>query len=276
MKEHTLQEIRDRAADDIIELVRDHADVKLKRSGSYMMGKCPFHDEKTPSFSVTPSKGMYKCFGCGVSGDAIKFLEEINGWDFTETIEHLADRYGLSLDPKAKQQRAAYHERLESLLPGITEAKADIRRHEKVVLCFNSSQFKKAGSHFKAPVLYLDEPRISRQQMQILMKYAGYLSFILICKGLTEKQLFKASYTILTTPLKHNRAEMIGSNSLKITDSVDTNPIHWTDFIIKHFNRTESVKKACIKLLARIPNSITAKVYQQRFAESWISSQNRD
>ena len=85
------EEVRDAA--DIVEVVGDY--VKLKRSGSGFTGLCPYHDEKTPSFNVTPRLGIYKCFGCGESGDVFKFVMDQDGIGFTEAVRQLADRYGV-------------------------------------------------------------------------------------------------------------------------------------------------------------------------------------
>lgn len=93
------EEIRERA--DLVEVVQDY--VKLKRSGRSWKGLCPFHDEKTPSFHVTPSMGIYKCFGCGASGDVFNFMMEMEGVGFVEAMRTLADRFNVSL-PKAEEQ----------------------------------------------------------------------------------------------------------------------------------------------------------------------------
>lgn len=85
------EEVRDAA--DIVEVVGDY--VKLKRSGSGFTGLCPYHDEKTPSFNVTPRLGIFKCFGCGESGDVFKFVMDQDGIGFTEAVRQLADRYGV-------------------------------------------------------------------------------------------------------------------------------------------------------------------------------------
>lgn len=85
------EEVRDAA--DIVEVVGDY--VKLKRSGSGFTGLCPYHDEKTPSFNVTPRLGIFKCFGCGESGDVFKFIMDQDGIGFTEAVRQLADRYGV-------------------------------------------------------------------------------------------------------------------------------------------------------------------------------------
>ncbi len=72
--------------------------VNLKRRGSNMIGLCPFHNEKTPSFSVSPSKNIYKCFGCGKGGDAISFMMESQQLSYVESIRFLAEKYNIELE----------------------------------------------------------------------------------------------------------------------------------------------------------------------------------
>ncbi|MCC5907898.1 MAG: DNA primase [Balneolaceae bacterium] len=84
-----------RAAADIVEVVGDY--VKLKKSGSGFTGLCPFHNEKTPSFHVTPRLNIYKCFGCGESGDVFNFVMEMEGISFPESLKTLAERYGIDI-----------------------------------------------------------------------------------------------------------------------------------------------------------------------------------
>ena len=86
---------RVREATDIVGLIGEH--VALKRSGARFTGLCPFHGEKTPSFSVNPQLGFYYCFGCQESGDAITFVRKIDGLDFAEAVERLAVRAGITL-----------------------------------------------------------------------------------------------------------------------------------------------------------------------------------
>ena len=103
-----------RYSDDIIEEVRMKNDivdvisqyVKLTRRGSSYFGLCPFHNEKTPSFSVTPSKQMYYCFGCGAGGNVYNFIMEYENYSFGEALSHLADRAGVEL-PKIEYSREA-------------------------------------------------------------------------------------------------------------------------------------------------------------------------
>lgn len=101
-----------RYSDDIIEEVRQKNDivdvvsqyVKLTRKGSSYFGLCPFHNEKTPSFSVTPGKQMYYCFGCGAGGNVFNFIMEYENYSFGEALKHLADRAGVEL-PKIEYSR---------------------------------------------------------------------------------------------------------------------------------------------------------------------------
>ena len=81
---------------DIEEVVSDF--VSLKRKGQNLWACCPFHDEKTPSFSVAPHKGIYKCFGCGKAGDTISFIQEHDGLSYMEAIRWLANKYGIEVE----------------------------------------------------------------------------------------------------------------------------------------------------------------------------------
>jgi DNA primase len=90
---------------DIAEVVGRH--VQLKKGGANLMGLCPFHGEKSPSFSVSPSKQFYYCFGCGASGDAIRFLTEHTGASFRDAVTDLAQQVGLSVpdDTRSDDER---------------------------------------------------------------------------------------------------------------------------------------------------------------------------
>ena len=109
---------RVKQAADIVEVISAHTD--LRRQGARWVGLCPFHEERTPSFSVDAQEKLYHCFGCGVGGDVIKFVEEKEGLGFAEAVELLADRYGVELereqeDPRAEARRQQ-RRRLEELL----------------------------------------------------------------------------------------------------------------------------------------------------------------
>jgi len=102
-----------RAAADVVDVANDY--VQLKRSGSRFMGLCPFHNEDTPSFSVDPEKNLYYCFGCQNGGDVFKFVQEIEGVGFLESVRVLADRYDIPLPDESAEGREEANER-ESIL----------------------------------------------------------------------------------------------------------------------------------------------------------------
>ena len=112
----SIERLRDTV--DMAELVGSKTD--LRRVGSRLTGLCPFHDERTPSFSVNVQDKLFYCFGCHAKGDAIGFVEQTEGLDFRESVEFLADRYGVELeleneDPQAEARRRR-RERLLALL----------------------------------------------------------------------------------------------------------------------------------------------------------------
>ncbi len=94
IKEEDIAEVREKARID--EVISAYVTLKTAGGGNYK-GLCPFHDEKSPSFNVTPSRSVFYCFGCGVGGDVIKFVMEIDGLGFSETVERLAEKYGVQL-----------------------------------------------------------------------------------------------------------------------------------------------------------------------------------
>ena len=91
--EELIEEIR--MKNDIVGVISGY--VRLQRKGSSYFGLCPFHNEKSPSFSVSPGKQMYYCFGCGAGGNAITFLMEYENATFQEAVKMLADRAGVAL-----------------------------------------------------------------------------------------------------------------------------------------------------------------------------------
>ena len=105
--ESFLQEVSDR--NDIADVVSGYVRLN-KKSGSNLFGLCPFHSEKTPSFSVAPDKQIYHCFGCGKGGGVFNFIMEIENLTFPESVEFLAKRVGLQVpeenrdDPESRRR----------------------------------------------------------------------------------------------------------------------------------------------------------------------------
>src|SRR5579885_2637968 len=120
IKDESVERVK--AAAEILPLVEDV--VRLRKSGSTYKGLCPFHQERTPSFTVSPARGTFKCFGCGEGGDAIDFVEKLEDVDFVGAIELLAQRFGIQIEyeeasPEEEQKRQR-RERLRSLLERAT------------------------------------------------------------------------------------------------------------------------------------------------------------
>ena len=138
-----IQELLARA--DIVDIVGRH--VQLKKGGANFMGLCPFHGEKSPSFSVSPSKQFYHCFGCGVSGDAIKFLCEHAGMSFIEAVKDLSQQYGLQVpeddvSPQDRAKAAQMREQQATLSTVLEKAGAAYIKHLRAS--------ERAISYFKA------------------------------------------------------------------------------------------------------------------------------
>ncbi|MEI7889658.1 MAG: CHC2 zinc finger domain-containing protein, partial [Actinomycetes bacterium] len=115
------EKVRD--AIDMVALVETRTELKRAGANSYF-GRCPFHDERSGSFHVRPLEKHYHCFGCQASGDPFKFVMETEGLDFRESIEHLADRFGVQVEPMEEDAGAAdkrkRRDRLISLLERTT------------------------------------------------------------------------------------------------------------------------------------------------------------
>ena len=125
---------------DIADVVGRH--VELKRSGANLMGLCPFHAEKSPSFSVSPVKQFYHCFGCGASGDAIRFLTEHLGLSFVEAVRDLAQGAGLTVpeddaSPEERERRDTLRQRRLSATAVLTRAaefyRGQLRAHPRAI-----------------------------------------------------------------------------------------------------------------------------------------------
>jgi DNA primase len=107
-----------RSAADIVEVIGEHT--RLKKAGRSWKGLCPFHNERTPSFTVDRDKGLYHCFGCGAGGDIIHFVRQIDRLDFPEAVEALAARFGVKV-PK-RTSRGPRDDRREKLLEALAAA----------------------------------------------------------------------------------------------------------------------------------------------------------
>ena len=127
-----IQELLARA--DVVEIVGRY--VQLKKGGANYMGLCPFHGEKSPSFSVSPTKQFYHCFGCGKNGNAIGFLMEHAGMNFVEAVKDLAGQYAMKVpdddaSPQDRERAAQQREKQATLSDVLEKAGEAYRRHLK-------------------------------------------------------------------------------------------------------------------------------------------------
>ena len=120
----TIERVKESA--DIVEIISAHTD--LRRQGQRFTGLCPFHEERTPSFSVDPREKLYYCFGCEVGGDVIKFVEEKEGLGFPEAVEALAERYGVEVEREEEDPRAEEARKRRARLCGAARAHGRVLR----------------------------------------------------------------------------------------------------------------------------------------------------
>ena len=115
---------------DVVEVVGRY--VQLKKGGANFMGLCPFHGEKSPSFSVSPTKQFYHCFGCGKNGNAISFLMDHAGMNFVEAVKELAGQIGLQVPEEERspqeRERAAAERQKQATLTDVLEKAGEIGR----------------------------------------------------------------------------------------------------------------------------------------------------
>ena len=125
--QHFIDDLITRA--DIVEVLGRR--IQLKKAGREFKACCPFHDEKTPSFTVSPSKGFYHCFGCGAHGTALGFLMEYDHMEFVEAVESLAGMMGIDVPREESQQPARRYDELFELMQKVEKHyQGELRRHQ--------------------------------------------------------------------------------------------------------------------------------------------------
>ena len=139
----TVQEIVNAAQ--IEEVVGDYVD--LKRRGSNRIGLCPFHNEKTPSFVVSPAKNIFKCFGCGIAGDPVKFLMEHEHFSYPEALKYLANKYNIHIEERKLSPEEIAEQQYEDSLFLVNEMASKYFSQQ----LFDTDMGKSLGlSYFKA------------------------------------------------------------------------------------------------------------------------------
>ena len=169
-----------RTENDIVDVIGDY--VKLQKKGSSYFGLCPFHNEKTPSFSVTPGKQMYYCFGCGAGGNVYNFIMEYENYTFGEALKHLADRAGVEL-PKIEYSREVREK---------AEQRAELLEINKQAAQYYYYQLRTEGG--KIGYQYLSGRGLSEETMRKFGlgysdKFGGGLYKFLKSKGYSDERL---------------------------------------------------------------------------------------
>lgn len=138
--EKSVQEILDTAK--VEDVVQEF--VNLKRRGSNLIGLCPFHSEKTPSFAVSPSKNIYKCFGCGRGGNAVNFLMEHEQMSFPEALRYLAKKYGIELEETGDTDEAREQRQYQESLYLLNQFARDFYQNQ----LFDTDRGKSVALHY--------------------------------------------------------------------------------------------------------------------------------
>lgn len=210
---------------DMVELVGARSD--LRRVGTRHVGLCPFHDERTPSFSVNAEHGLYHCFGCGASGDAISFVRETEGLDFGEALEHLADRYGVELEREEEDARAEEGRRRRERLMRVLDRTATFYAR----YLWDSVEARAARDHLAARGLDEQVLRAFRvgyapsawNRVLVAGQRDGYAPAELVAAGVaqTGRQggYFDRFRARITFPLADARGRVLGFGARAVRDS---------------------------------------------------------
>jgi len=142
--QHFIDDLITRA--DIVEVLGRR--IQLKKAGREFKACCPFHDEKTPSFTVSPSKGFYHCFGCGAHGTALGFLMEFDHMEFVEAVESLAGMMGIEVPREESQQPARRYDELFELMQKVEKHyQQELRKHQPTAKRFGIGYAPAGWSH---------------------------------------------------------------------------------------------------------------------------------
>lgn len=266
IKATTIQAVKDRM--DIIDITSQF--LKLKKRGANSIACCPFHAEKTESFTVSPAKQIYKCFGCGKSGDAITFIIEHEKKTYPEAIEWLASHYHIAVEieeetPEKKEAREKAKDQ-KALYQSIIQFAAD--KYHNNLLSAKSEQLKASS--------YLTDRGITEETIQFwgighAPEQWQYISSDIISRGWYEhaKQLglikthdgktFDFYRNRITIPLHDHNGNIIGiAGRLLPVAQQDAQSVQ-----PKYINPAESILYNKSKILFGLDKAITAKAFQK-------------
>ena len=215
-------------AADILEIVSAYTD--LQQRGQDFWGNCPFHDERTPSFKVNPRDKLYYCFGCEASGDVFRFVEEKEGLTFPETVESLAERYGVEVERQDEDPQAEARRRRKARLWELLERTAKF--YERYL--WESEKAAKARDYLEERGLGEDVLRRFGVGMapspwdQVLTgsQRAGFKVEELLAAGLAQKGRQGGHYdrfrSRITFPIRDQRGRVLGFGARAL--SADSQP----------------------------------------------------
>ena len=222
IREEDVNTVRERAQID--EVVRETVTLKAAGGGSFK-GLCPFHDERTPSFHVTPSKGLYHCFSCGEGGDVITYLRKIEALTFTEAVERLAEKYNIALRYEAGSGQPQTQ-------PG---QKSRLISAHKYAMAFYQEQLRKPeAAHAREFLTQRGFDEAAWDMFGVGYSPAGWdaLSSHLQQKGFTSEELLAAGLAVsgqrgaydrfrdrLMWPIRDAGSEPIGFGARKLSES---------------------------------------------------------
>ena len=176
--ENLIEEIR--MKNDIVDVISSY--VKLQKKGSSYFGLCPFHNEKSPSFSVSPSKQMYYCFGCGAGGNVLTFIMEYENYSFPEALKYLADRVGVELPQQEMSEEMKRQQDLRSRILDINKMAARYYYYQ-----LRSDSGNQAMNYLKGREL--SEETIHKFGLGYSTKYGNDLYRYLKSKGISDELL---------------------------------------------------------------------------------------
>jgi len=196
LSKETIDQIKERM--DITEVVSDF--VSLKKKGQNLWACCPFHNEKSPSFSVSPNKQFFKCFGCGKAGDAITFIEEIEGLSYIESLKFLAGKYGIEVEERETTPEEQLQQNERESLFIVTNFANDVFKN----LLWENEDGKAIGlSYFKERAF--SENTIRKFELGYTLDQWDYLLKLAIKNSYSEDILEKAGLILINEAKKYDR-----------------------------------------------------------------------
>ena len=192
--------------------------VSLKKRGANLIGVCPFHKEKTPSFIVSPAKGIFKCFGCGKAGDSVRFIMEHEHYSYPEALRYLANKYGIIIEEKEQsaEEIVAQNER-EKMFNINTFAQqyfSETMKNNEEGLAIGMSYFKERG--FRDAIINKFQLGYCLNQRDAFIQHAiknGYSKELLLKIGLasgTEERMYDKYQGRVIFPIHNLTGKVIG------------------------------------------------------------------